>query len=202
MKKVLAVFLAVMMLFSAFTMSSVALSQSSTQLLRDLKASKVITDEQVVLVFDLAGGTLKGKVEVYDENQGFVEKEGITGVYNMIPNNQGKLTASAQIPGRYVILPQVIAPKNYKFEGWYCYGEEGIVPSGTYSAGAAYYIPKNADYVGVIEFFALMVPAPAESGMLDMLLGVFGKVVEAIANALNIQLPEDFDIASILGSIF
>ena len=202
MKKVLAVLLAVMMLFSAMSMSSVALSESSTQLLRDLKASKVITDEQVVLVFDLAGGTLKGKVEVYDENQGFIEKEGITGVYNMIPNNQGKLTASAQIPGRYVILPQVIAPKNYAFEGWYCYGEKGIVPSGTYSAGAAYFIPESADYVGVIEFFALMVPAPAESGMLDMLLGVFAKVVEAIANALNIKLPEDFDIASVLGSLF
>ena len=180
-----------------------AASFNTTDLLKQLRASKVITDQQVVLSFDLAGGTVADKVEVYDENEGFVWKEGVTGTYNKVPNNGGQYTTSAQTPGHYVILPSVVPPEGKVFDGWYCYGVDGIVPEGYYVAGSKYYIPSGAQYVGVIEFFALMSPAPIEGGgILSTLLGVFASVVEGIVEAMGITLPDGFDIAALLGSLF
>lgn len=202
MKKVLAVLLVVVMLFSTIALGASALSYNATTLLNQLRASQVITDEQVVLSFDLAGGTVSGKVEVYDENEGFVWKEGVTGTYNKVPNNSGQYTTNNQTPGRYVILPSVIPPEGKVFDGWYCYGEEGIIPSGNYVAGSKYFIPDGAQYVGVIEFFALMSPAPMEGDFLDTILGVFVMVLEGILEAMNIKLPEGFDIGELLGGLF
>ena len=202
MKKVLAVVLTVIMLFSTVAVCASAISFSSTELLKQLKASQVITDEQVVLSFDLAGGTVSGKVEVYDENEGFVWKEGVTGTYNKVPNNGGQYTTNNQTPGRYVILPSVIPPEGKVFDGWYCYGEEGIIPAGNYVAGSKYFIPDGAQYVGVIEFFALMSPAPVGSDIFDTLIGVFVMVLEGILEAMNIKLPEGFDIGELLGGLF
>lgn len=203
MKKVLAVVLTVMMLFSTIAIgASAATSFNTTELLRSLRASKVITDEQVVLSFDLAGGTVLGKVEVYDENEGFVWKEGVTGTYNKVPNNNGQYVANAQTPGHYVILPSVIPPEGKVFDGWYCYGVDGIVPDGHYVAGSKYFIPDGAQYVGVIEFFALMSPAPMEGDIFDTLIGVFVKVIETVIKAMGIELPEGFDIGEMLGGLF
>ena len=202
MKKVLAVMLAVMMLFSAMAVSVSALTPDATELLRSLRTSKVITNEQVVLSFDLAGGTIKGKVEVYDENEGFVYKEGVTGTYNKVHNNGGQYLASSQTPGHYVVLPSVIPPEGKVFDGWYCYGEDGIIPEGNYVAGSKYYIPKGADYIGVIEFFALMSPAPVEGDIFDTILGVFAKVIESVIAALGITLPEDFSISELFSNLF
>ncbi len=203
MKKVLAVVLAVMMLFSTIAIgASAATSYNATELLKSLRASKVITDEQVVLSFDLAGGTVFGAVEVYDENEGFVWKEGVTGTYNKVPNNEGQYTTSSQTPGRYVILPSVIPPAGKVFDGWYCYGEEGIIPEGHYVAGSKYFIPEGAQYVGVIEFFALMSPAPMEGDIFDTIIGIFVKVLEGIIEAMGITLPEGFDLGELLGGLF
>lgn len=202
MKKVLAVVLAVVMLFSTLALGASALSYNASTLLNQLRAAQVITDQQVVLSFDLAGGTLLGKVEVYDENEGFVWKEGVTGTYNKVPNNEGQYTTSSQTPGRYVILPSVIPPEGKVFDGWYCYGEEGIIPSGNYVAGSKYFIPDGAQYVGVIEFFALMSPAPMSSSFLDTVLNVFVMVLEGLIESMGIKLPEGFDIAGLLGNLF
>ena len=100
------------------------------------------------------------------------------------------------------MLPSVIPPEGKVFDGWYCYGEDGIIPEGNYVAGSKYYIPKGADYIGVIEFFALMSPAPVEDDIFDTILGVFAKVIESVIAALGITLPEDFSISELFSNLF
>ena len=204
MKKVLALLLAVMMLFSTLAFSSSAAktnykpSEASTALYTTLKQTGVINLDQAVLAFDAQNGTFFGKVNVYEGGK-FQQMTGVTGVYYMIPDNINSLNTNL-VPGRYVILPQVIAPVGKTFDGWYCYYDEEI-----YSAGSKFVIPGHADigvseFDGVIEFVAFYSPAPVEKDIFATIISVLiGIVAPLIAPLLG--MTED-EILALVGGLF
>ena len=74
MKKLLAVFLAVLTLFSVLGVGATAINDTYYS---DYFESGVIGKDQVILTFDLNGGTLKVPTAIYDTTLGnFVIKDG------------------------------------------------------------------------------------------------------------------------------
>ena len=112
----------------------------------------------------------------------------------MIPDNINSVNTNL-IPGRYIILPQVVAPVGSTFDGWHSYYDGEV-----YSAGSRYIIPEGADAIGVLEFVAFYSPAPVEGDVLttilNALLGVVNKVVALLFPDLTI------DIGGLLSGLF
>ena len=103
-------------------------------------------DTQVILCFDLNGGTIQVPCRVYDdENQQFVIVDGeeVPDPYIMLPPDQ-----TVQLVGQFVTLPYINPPQGYEFDGWFCY-QDGL----TYARGSAYKIP-NGTAGTIIEFYA------------------------------------------------
>lgn len=170
MKKILAVLLSVMMLFSVLSVGASALDTS------DIYLQGVLT-KQVILSFNLNGGSIKGGVRVYEGldsndqpiftyNSRFSE-----GVYYMIPE-----TTDSQVAGKSTVtLPRVNPPSGYAFNGWYCY-----LTNETYAANRPFDIPYYAAGT-VIEFAADYTRTEPEedtmSGVMDILVKVFGAII-------------------------
>ncbi len=170
MKKVLAVILSVMMLFSALSVGAVAIDTTN-----DTHLKKVLTN-QAILSFNLNGGTIKGGVKVYkglDKDNLPVFEWDIRytdSIYYMIPEGTDE-----QRSGDLVTLPSVTPPSGYAFNGWYCY-----TTNETYAANRSFTIPSYA--VGeVIEFTADYSRSEPEEdtmgGVLSILVKVFGSIV-------------------------
>ena len=174
MKKVLSLFLAVLMLFGAISVSASAADIVSPWHGEGGPA----TSEQAVLKFKLEGGTLKMGAYVYDLKSGkfvYTEPEDIGDEYVMVP-----LDGSSLKPGYFATLPQVTAPAGYQFDGWYCY-EDNKAYAATYGG---YKIPD--DGAGrVIEFHAAYSPTQPEEDTLTKIVGIliqiFGTIIGLIA---------------------
>ena len=175
MKKVLAVILSVMMLFSALSVGATALDTTDSYL------SQVL-EKQVILSFNLNGGSIKGGVRVYEG----LKEDPATGemvptftydshytdsVYYMIPET----TTSGQGPNDTVTLPSVNPPSGYAFNGWYCY-----TTNETYAANRPFEIPNYAAGT-VIEFTADYSRSEPEedtmAGVMEILVKVFGTII-------------------------
>ncbi len=180
MKKVLAVLLSVMMLFGALSFSSSAASVSQYF---EGEKPLVNPNTQVIVTFDLAGGTLKNGVWVYNPSKqpvaGFEWQEGLTGTYIMLPQD-----AQSMVPGTPITLPVVTPPTGYEFHGWYCYGVAGDYTQGsTYAANSAYYIPLGTAGE-VIEFRAAYGPATIEPDTMETVMNILIKVFGTIIGLL------------------
>lgn len=178
MKKVLAVLLSVMMLFGALSFSSSA--ESASQYFTGEKPL-VNPLEQVIITFDLAGGTMKNAVWVYNSAKpGFESVENFTGAtYIMLPQD-----SSSMVPGTPVTLPVVTAPTGYQFDGWYCYGVGGDYTKGsTYAANSAYYIPEGTAGQ-IIQFRAAYSPATIEPDAMETVMNILIKVFGTIIGLL------------------
>ncbi len=180
MKKVLAVLLSVMMLFGALSFSS---SAASVSLYFEGEKPLVNPNTQVIVTFDLAGGTLKNGQWVYNPSKqpvaGFEWQEGITGTYIMLPQD-----SSSMVPGTPITLPVVTPPTGYEFHGWYCYGVAGDYTQGsTYAANSAYYIPLGTAGE-VIEFRAAYGPAEIEPDTMETVMNILIKVFGTIIGLL------------------
>lgn len=174
MKRIISVLLATLMLFSMLGVSATALNGDSYSDYYD--NGLVNRESQVILTFDLNGGTLKIPTAVYDFTKNdFVIKDGsdISGIYVKLPQDK-----NTQIVGQYVKLPAVNPPAGSAFDGWYCY-EDGK----TYAANRDYQIPagKQGD---VIHFYAFYSPAEVEEDTFAAVLGILIKVFGAIAGIL------------------
>ena len=112
MKKLLSVLLATLMLFSALGVSA------SASVYNNYYDSGIVDrNSQVVIAFDLNGGSLKTGAYVYDTSiSNFVWKDGadITGKYIMLPKS-----GDTQREGQFVRLPAITPPRGYQFDGWY-----------------------------------------------------------------------------------
>ena len=201
MKKVLALLLAVMMLFGSLSVNASAAvtdykpSEASTALYTTLKQTGVINLDQAVIAFDVQNGTFYGKMNVYEGGK-FQAMDGVTGVYYMIPDNVNSLNTNL-VPGRYVILPQVVAPTGKTFDGWYCYYDDEL-----YSAGSKYVIPAEGvgAFGGVIEFVAFYSPAPVEKDIFATIIStLIGLVAGLIAPMLG--MTED-ELVTLVGGLF
>lgn len=202
MKKVLALFLAIMMLFGALSVGASAMD------LETVRQEQHLKDNQAILSFDLNGGTIKGGVRVY--TPAYYDKDGnlvpgsfswsenyLENMYYMIPENGG------QVPATSVRLPGVTPPSGYVFNGWYC-----VETNQTHPGNRMYTIP---DYTGgkVIQFIAdysLEVEEEDEmAGVFNILVKVFGTIIgllflsdrEEGAVEAGMQL-----MSNLLGSLF
>ncbi len=179
MKKVLAVLLSVMMLFGALSFSSSAVSVS-----QHFDSHLVDRNTQVIITFDLAGGTMKNGVWVYNTSKqpkpDFEWVEGFDDpTYVMLPMDKDSMK-----PGTPITLPVVTPPAGYQFDGWYCYGIAGDYTQGsTYAANSAYYIPLGTAGE-VIEFRAAYSPATIEPDTMETVMNILIKVFGTIIGLL------------------
>ena len=190
MKKVLSVFLAVLMLFGALSVSSFAEETTAPVVTPPMAyhdwwgEGGPCTPEQAVLSFNLNGGSLKSETQIYNEETGKFEwKAGkdVTGVYYMVPQDPNTMKG-----GMGVVLPEVIAPSGQQFNGWYCEACpcETAQVGQTYAAAAVYKLPLNCGGT-LIQFRASYSPATIEEPTIKKVVGilmkVFGTIIGLIA---------------------
>ncbi len=181
MKKVLAVLLSVMMLFGALSFSSSAAS-TSIPYFNEINGNPALANPrtQVIVVFQLLGGTLKSGVNVYDEETNkFTWVEGFDEpTYIMLPRNSEDLK-----PESVIQLPAVTPPSGYSFDGWHCRGVAGIQEYATYAANSAFEIPAGSAGQ-VIEFRAAYSPAEIEPDTMETIMTILVKVFGTIIGLL------------------
>lgn len=167
MKKALSLFLAVLMIFAAMSVSA--------------SAAPAITDEdwfgpgraanldQAIFYFDLNGGTLKNPAPVFNTTTGtFSNVSNITGTYIMVPQGGYAMTANTS-----VTLPVVTPPAGYQFDGWHC-------SDGQYYAANAPFTITTA-YVGHFTYFtAAYSPAEIEEDTMSKIMGILIQIFGAI----------------------
>ncbi len=184
MKKVLALFLAIMMIFSALSVGASAMDIES------VRDKENIGDNQAILSFDLNGGTIKGGVRIYTPEYYDATGKLVPGsfswsenyledMYYMIPEN------GAQTPGSTVRLPSVTPPSGYVFNGWYC-----VWSNSTHPGNRMYTIP---DYTGgqVIQFIADYALEEAEPEAMDTVMDILVKVFGTIIGLLFLSDREE-----------
>lgn len=170
MKKLLAVLLAVITLFSALGLCATAGTYE------DYFDGVADPTTQAILVFDLNGGSLKNDARVYNTVTNKFEimsGKDITGKYIMLPYD-----STSQTVGQFVQLPYVTPPSGQDFRGWFCF-DDNI----THAAGSDYRIPAGKAG-NVIQFYASYIPAEAEEDTFATVLNILVKVFGAIAGIL------------------
>ena len=170
MKKVLAVLLSVMMLFSALSIGASALDTSDSHI------KQVLSQKQAILSFNLNAGTIKGGVRVYEglDSNGTpifsYDNRYSESVYYMIPE-----TSDSQVAGKVVTLPSITPPSGYAFNGWYCYATNE-----TYAANRPFEITPSLAGT-IIEFTADYSRSEPEEdtmgGVMNILVKVFGTII-------------------------
>jgi len=214
MKKVLSVFLAMLMLFGALSVSSFATDGSTADPVTPPSYNAWFGPEgsgapasykQTVIAFNTNGGTLKnGQLfYVYDNATGkmvLTDGKDISGMYYMVPESSDVMIAGQSL----VQLPAVEAPTGYTFLGWRCDAcpEDSLV--GQTFGAASFQIPRSA--AGhVIQFSAWYGTATVEQDtmkkVMDILFKVFGTIIGLLAyggdTAAGIALME-----KIFGGLF
>ena len=190
MKKVLSVFLAVLMLFGALSVGSFAEDGTITEPAVSPKSYHAWWEEggpcnkdQVVIAFNLNGGTLKNEVRIYNEETSRWEwKKGkdVSGTYYMVPENENAMKG-----GMSVVLPLVTAPDGKQFNGWeveVCVGT-GYVGQ-TYAANAEFKIPEAARGTLIqmkASYSAADFEEPTITKVIGILMKVFGTIIGLIA---------------------
>ncbi len=167
MKKALSLFLAVLMIFAAMSVSASAAPfiTDDEWFGDDCAANK----DQAIFSFDLNGGTLKNPAYVYNTETGrFKLESNITGTYIMVPQGEAAMRANTS-----VTLPTVTAPEGYQFDGWKC-------NDGQYYAANAPFTISEAN-VGVFTYFtAAYSPAVIEQDTMTKVMSILTKVLGAI----------------------
>lgn len=198
MKKVLSVFLAVLMLFGALSVGSFAEDGTTTTTPAVSpkpyhawweKDGGPCTAEQVVIAFNLNGGTLKNEAQVYNEETGKFEwKKGkdISGTYYMVPEDKNTMKG-----GMSVVLPLVNAPDGRQFNGWeveVCVDTSNVGDTSyvgnTYAANAEFKIPVGARGTLIqmkASYSAADFEEPTITKVIGILMKVFGTIIGLIA---------------------
>ncbi len=175
MKKVLSLILAVIMIFGTLAIGASAAPDAVTD---EYHASGLVKDNQIILLFNLNGGTMATAQLTYDSQAGWTYKEGITGFYYCLPRE-----ATAHQPGTSIPLPDVNAPSGLKFVGWEFIDENNN--QYVLGAGSPFYFEDwmltgtNNTY-GVVQLKARFTSAEAETDTLTTILGILTKVFGAI----------------------
>ena len=170
MKKLLAVILAVLTLFSVLGVGASA--TQSTNTLDSYFGTHADRDTQTVLVFFPNGGTYKSVVEVYDANsRQFVETLNYTGTYIMLPTYVRPITA-----GSMISLPDLTAPSGYAFGGWQCVQTREFYVAGPNS------FTVEPEHIGqILTFQPILVAAAPEEDTFGTILNLLVKVFGTIA---------------------
>lgn len=181
MKKALSVLLAILMMFSALGVGSIAADDTTGSSIATSPwhgpdgSGKPARYNQAVINFKLNGGTLKTAQQVYDLDTGkwiYTQPEDIVGTWTMVPQNDRDMIADGE---NFVTLPTINAPADKVFCGWYCTYDGSL-----YGAGGPYRIPSGAGGT-IIEFSAQWEPAdyeePTMQKVMKILFSVFGTII-------------------------
>lgn len=202
MKKVLSVFLATLMLFACLSVGASAEEVTpgvgiETQWHGDGKPANY---DQVVVEFDLMGGTLKYPALVYDKTTGqFVPQENVKDLYTMVPQSPEVMKE-----GYDIILPAVTAPKNQQFDGWFCAVGPASVIRNTYGANAAFTLPAGSANT-IMHFVAQYSPTAVEEDTMAKVMSILFKVFGTILGILLYGGDSEAGVAvmeKIFGNIF
>ncbi len=192
MKKVLSVFLAVLMLFGALSVGSFAEDGTTTTAPAVSpkpyhawweKDGGPCTADQVVIAFNLNSGSLKNETRVYNEQTGKFEWQkgkDIIGTYYMVPENRDVMKG-----GMSVVLPLVTAPDGKQFNGWeveVCVDASYV--GQTYAANAEFKIPVAARGTLIqmkASYSAADFEEPTITKVIGILMKVFGTIIGLIA---------------------
>lgn len=174
MKKILSVMLAIMMLFTALSLSVSAI---------DAKDHLNADNSNVVIVFRFYDGKSRDELPVYDAaNANFVDTAEVTGVYYLLPGANGNNLTK----GSMVQLPYVTAAEGKNFNGWKC-----SLDGNTYSAGAWFTLDEEMIHKahastskGIIYMDADYYATEGEGDTLAMVLDVLKKVFGTILGIL------------------
>ena len=183
MKKVLSLFLAVLMLCSCLSVSAFAAEGTvvDTQWHGPAGSGKPATYQQVVVQFNPMGGTFKTPLNVWDLETGkFIPVEGLTETYTMVP---GPGNTEVMKETHKILLPTVIPPKGWNFIGWYCSIAPANTDQGKTFGAADYTLPAGS--AGTVMYFeAAYTPAEVEENTMAKVMGILIKVFGAILGIL------------------
>ena len=174
MKKVLSLFLAILMMFSVLAVGSSAADDDPAAPEGPSYQGYTANADQALLVFKANTGTFSGALYVYNlQTNGFELRE-LTAEENKQPYVMVPRDAEECTLGKKVTLPSVTAPKGYKFDGWSCSDGNtyGAVPGG---------FEVKAEHVGKVVIFtaAYGVDAPEQdtfAKVFDILIKICGSI--------------------------
>ena len=189
MKKVLSVFLAVLMVFSVMAISASAVESPY------FGPGDGANDDQCVFMFRLSGGTCKSAQNVYDTTTGksvYTNAEDVPQVFVVTPGDDREF-----LEGSSVTLPSVKPPKGQSFLGWQRVpAMAGDTDNRTYSSIPGGYIVKDVDIGRVVEFRAVYEAGEVEEDtfakVFEILVKIFGTLIGLIAYQGNVEKGQDF----------
>ncbi len=197
MKKVLSVFLAILMVFSVMAISASAEGETTQEQTSPFfgGAHNADPNRQCVFKFRLNTGKCKSSQLVYDEVNGIsvlTDGEDVPDVFIRVPQNADEFTV-----GSSVTLPGVTAPKGYSFVGWkrvpHMSNDSDVGP---YTSMPGAYTVKAIDKGAVVEFSALYEEAEVEQDtfakVFSILTQIFGTLIGLIAYQGNVEKGQDF----------
>ena len=195
MKKVLSVFLAILMMFAAVSVGSFAADTDTSTTApavtpvtpyHDWWKNGVCNENQAVVTLLLNSGTLKGDYVVYDETLAkfkTVNGKDISGSYSFVPVKESGL----QVAGSgFVILPAVTpGVDTYQFDGWRCTRCDGYgqLVGQTFAANSVFNIPAGTGGTE-IQLMAAFSPKEIEQPTMTKVIGILAKVFGMIYGAI------------------
>ena len=201
MKKVLSIFLAVLMLCSCVALAASA-EQTAKPYFSDTWGESVATNDQAIFLYRLQGaGKCKNGRNIYVDGEiVWKNAEDIPDTFMVVPENADEFKA-----GNLVTLPSVKAKNGQDFIGWQrTPAPDGDTDSGVYSPAAGKYTVKAKDVGRIVEFVAIYEEGEFEedtfSKVFQVLTKVFGAIIGLIAYQGNIQKGQDF-MAKLFSSI-
>lgn len=168
MKKVLAVVLAVMMMFSCFAVASSAAQINVTS--EYTKGN--VTNDQVAILFNFNGGSSRDQLPVY--NNGNFEMQTVSGSFIWLPES-----STALVKGSSIQLPVVTAPSGQAFTGWRCQLDNKLYAQTDY-----FVIPEDHNSSDYIQFIAEYTTAEAEGDTMATIMGILIKIFGALLGFL------------------
>ena len=195
MKKVLSIFLAVLMVCSCMAIATSAVDSEY------FGPGKAASEEQAIFLFRLQGGKCKNGQTIYVDGQKvWKDAEDVPDVFMLVPDNADEYKV-----GNLVTLPSVKAKKGADFVGWQRKpAPDGDTDSGVYSSAAGKYTVQEKDIGRIVEFTAIYEEGEFEqdtfSKVFEILTKVFGALIGLIAYQGNIQKGQDF-MAKLFSSI-
>ena len=204
MKKVLSLFLAVLMVLSCMAVSVYA--EEGTTSSSPYFGTNGAAPDQAVLQFNLNNGKCKAAQYVYDTASGnpvWTAAEDVPNVFVIVPVKE---LAGQFKEGNVITLPSVKAPKGYDFQGWKRQPsiKAGDTDDRIYSSAVSQYEISEYDVGMVVNFSAVYAEGEVEEDtfakVFEILSKIFGTIIGLIAYNGNTQAGIDF-VNSIFSSI-
>ena len=211
MKKALSLFLAVLMLFGALSVS--AFATDGTVVNPQYFGKYADANTQVIVDFSITNGTLDDRSYLVMNEQGngfsWVKGTDISGTYTMYAvNTVGQYDATVMVPGYTIVMPGVKAANGWSCGGWkITYVDVNNVPQ-TVTTGAGseafWTIPRDTKPGQIILARAIMNQTEPEEDTLGKILGIMTTIFGALLGIIMFKGDTEAGVAmvqKVLGGI-